>query len=63
MKKRYRVKLGVTVHYEVEINVDADNAVQAMDVSIDGYKRNLLSPAKIVRTTPPAIISVSKRKT
>jgi hypothetical protein len=61
MKTSYRVKLGVAVYYEVEVNVDADDAVQAMNVSIDDYQRNLLPPVRMVCTTSPAIISVSKK--
>jgi hypothetical protein len=62
MKKDYKVKLGVMVYYEVEVNIDADNVVEAMDVVVDGYNKNLLSPMKAVHTTAPGIISVSRRK-
>jgi len=57
----YKVKLGVQVLYEIEIDVQAEDAVHAMDKTIEGYNMNIIPPVKAVKTTAPAIISVSKK--
>lgn len=57
----YKVKLGVQVLYEIEIDVEAEDAIGAMDKAIEGYNNNLIPPVKAVKTTEPAIISVNKK--
>lgn len=57
----YKVKLGVIVHHQVEVDVDADDVVSAMNTAMDCYNKNLLPPIQVKYTTSPAIISVSKK--
>lgn len=56
--KNYKVKIGVKVLYEVEIDIRANNATEAMNKGIEGYNMNLIPPVQAVHTTEPAIITV-----
>lgn len=65
MKTIYRVKIGFAIHYETDIDIEAENAIQAMNAATDGYTQTLLTPSSkstvIAQQTSPAIISVSKK--
>lgn len=57
--KTFKVKLGFKVHYEVEIDIDAESPIAALDKAVEAQKNNALPPFKDVHATKPAVISVS----